>query len=90
MPASTDDRNLDGLTFEAWLAQMELPPGFREWGGSWQHWRRAHPIGWAVSCYFNSKTWLTREYKRRKRISNALKKSARITSLPAKKLEAQR
>jgi hypothetical protein len=68
MPASTNERNADGLTFEEWLLQADGPEGFREWHGSWQHWRLSHSVGWAVSCYLSSKSWHRREFRRCRRL----------------------
>ena len=76
MIASAPDRNSDGHTYREWLAQSESPDGFRAWNGSYQHWRLSHPLGWAVSCYLNSKTWRRLQHERFRRIRNSLKKQS--------------
>ncbi len=81
MAVSTMERNSAGQTYEEWMAHHELPEAFREWHGSWAHWRVGDSIGWAIVCYKDTRVWSRLQWEKSKRQRNATKKNRPV--LPA-------
>jgi len=46
-----DRKNLEGLTYEAWLALKPLPENFKCWPRAYRHWEISDPIDWAIHVF---------------------------------------
>jgi hypothetical protein len=46
-----DQKNINGVTYDEWLGQDDLPANFRHWKRAHTHWLNGDDIHWAIFVF---------------------------------------